>query len=230
MERMLQSSDSSSEQLTTFSCFAELPTELRLKIWHFYMPAPRDLCIKSKSYQNITGRFSFRGWFIDSASLITGGGDTSAIPTILHVNSEAREVGLTRYELAFSSYHRAGTAYVDFERDNIDLTQAGSNCVFMLVGGRFEGIDDVEKVKNLEFTVQPHFWDSNDFCWNEVMQFSGLRRLSLRIYESFIDESEIPNLRNGLEDFARRNTEWKLPDIRIWFDKLGMKKWVALEL
>ncbi|KAF7899326.1 uncharacterized protein EAF01_008539 [Botrytis porri] len=230
MECKSQSLALSPEHLTTFSCFSELPTELRLKIWHHCIPAPRDLHIKSKNYQSITGRFSFRGWFIDSASLIVGGDDTSAIPTILHVNREAREVGLTRYELAFGSYHRVGTAYVDFERDTLNLTQAGSNCVFMLVGGRFEGIDHIEKVQNLEFRVQLHFWDSNDFCWDDVIQFTGLKKLSLRIFENFIDENEILNVKMALEDFARRHTEWKLPDIRVGFDRPGMTKWVTLEL
>ncbi|TGO64335.1 hypothetical protein BOTNAR_0089g00240 [Botryotinia narcissicola] len=230
MECISQSLGPSPAQLTTFSRFSELPTELRLKIWHLCIPGPRDLHIKSKNYQGILGRFSFRGWFIDSASFIVGGDDTSAIPTILHVNSEAREIGLTRYELAFGSYHRAGTAYVDFERDNLNLTHAGSNCIFMLVGGRLEGINDVEKVRNLEFRVQLDFWDSSDFCWDDVMQFTGLRKLSLRVYEDFIDEDEVSNLKIRLEDFARRHTDWRLPGIRIWFDKPTVKKWVTLEL
>ncbi|THV51276.1 hypothetical protein BGAL_0116g00080 [Botrytis galanthina] len=230
MECISQSSGPSPAQLTTFSRFSELPTELRLKIWHLCIPGPRDLHIKSKNYQGILGRFSFRGWFVDSASLIVGGDDTNAIPTILHVNSEAREVGLARYELAFGSYDRAGTAYVDFERDNLNLIQAGSNCVFMLVGGRLEGINDVEKVRNLEFRVQLRFWDSSDFCWNDVMQFTGLRNLSLRVYEDFIDEDEVSSLKIRLEDFARRHSDWKLPDIRMWFDKPGVKKWITLEI
>ncbi|KAF7920017.1 hypothetical protein BELL_0581g00010 [Botrytis elliptica] len=229
MERISQPSGPSPAQLTTFSRFSELPTELRLKIWHHCIPGPRDLHIKSRNHRGILGRFSFRGWFVDSASLIDGGDDTSAIPTILHVNSEAREVGLTRYELAFGSYRRAGTAYVDFERDNLNLTQAGSNCLFMLVGGRLEGINDVEKVRNLECRAQLHFWDSSDFCWEDVMQFTGLRKLSFRVDEDFIGEYEIPGLNLRLDDFARRHTEWILPDIRMCFEQPGVEKWVTLK-
>ncbi|TGO12223.1 hypothetical protein BTUL_0092g00230 [Botrytis tulipae] len=230
MECISQSSGPSPTELTTFSRFSELPTELRLKIWHFCIPGPRDLYIKSKNYQGVFEQFLFRGWFVDSASSIVGGDDTSAIPTILHVNSEAREVGLTRYELAFGSCHLAGTAYVDFERDNLNLTHAGSNCVFKLVGGCLEGIDDVEKVRNLEFRVQLDFWDSSDFCWDDVMQFTGLRELSLRVYEHSIDEDEVSSLKIRLGEFAHRHTDWRLPDIRIWFDKPDVKKWVTLEL
>lgn len=91
MDSIPQSSDSDSENLTTFSCFPKLPTELRLKIWHFFIPADRELILRAKNDPSIKGQPSFRGWFINNAFHGQDRTQTfaSPIPTILHVNHEA---------------------------------------------------------------------------------------------------------------------------------------------
>ncbi|CAD6443178.1 c3183446-25b8-48ed-aeef-9e3779574133-CDS [Sclerotinia trifoliorum] len=48
MESLSQSSDPSSEQLTTFSRFSALPTELRLMIWYLHIHPRRELNIRLK--------------------------------------------------------------------------------------------------------------------------------------------------------------------------------------
>lgn len=139
-------------------------------------------------------------------------------------------MGLTSYELAFGNCHRAGTAYVDFERDNVKLTYAGSNPVDMFLGGGFWGADDAEKIRVLEFKVEPHMLDIDGFCWEHVRQFDGLRRVSLIIYEEFIDEGEIPGMRRRLRAVADRHPEWKIPIINIHFGNPSMKErpWITL--
>ncbi|ESZ97861.1 hypothetical protein SBOR_1737 [Sclerotinia borealis F-4128] len=231
MESTPQPSDSSSEKLTTFSYFPELPTELRLKIWDLCIPAARDVYLSPKADRRIQKHPPFRGWFITSASFIVGGleFDTNCIPPLLHVNQESQEVGLASYELAFESCHRAGTAYIDFERDTLKMTRAGANCLGMFLGGAFWGADGAEKIRNLEFRVETHMWDVVDFCWNDVRQFSSLRNLRLMIYASFVDDSDIPGIREKLRNFALRHPEWKVPNIRIWLGSPSMRHWVTLE-
>lgn len=79
--------------LDTFTCFADLPTELRLRVWE-YLIQPRIIiaaCLEA-----------------DEASLhkkrtqLASRARRPAVPVLLHVNREARELGLKHYALTFA--------------------------------------------------------------------------------------------------------------------------------
>lgn len=111
----------SSEGLTTFSHFPELPAERRLKTWNFCLTPPRISYIETKSGHSKEGLPGFRDLLISSARFLRDdcARKTDCIPRLLHVNGEAREVRMASFDLAFGSYHWAGTAYVKFEKYKI---------------------------------------------------------------------------------------------------------------
>ncbi|KAJ8064014.1 hypothetical protein OCU04_007857 [Sclerotinia nivalis] len=209
MESLSQSSDPSSEQLTTFSQFPALPTELRLKIWHLSIPPWRKLEVKLKIKSTFTRYPIVLGWFIARAKI--GSTEVNPIPAILHVNREAREVGLTSYELASGSRDRVGPAYIDFERDLVKLTTGSPESLPMILAG-FQGAGE-EKIRNLEFSV----FDLNAFEWGYISFFSGLRALRLNIWEKHIDLDELSSMRDKVRASARRYPEWKVPEIWVSF-------------
>ncbi|PQE19751.1 hypothetical protein CJF32_00010186 [Rutstroemia sp. NJR-2017a WRK4] len=69
---------------TTFTLFPLLPPELRLQIWAHALPAPRTLKVKIDAYSS------------SHAELL---GPFAPIPTIMHVCSESRSVGLRVFRL-----------------------------------------------------------------------------------------------------------------------------------
>lgn len=78
-------------QECTFTCFPNLPTELRLTIWHYASSIPRNIDVwllqhSTKYYKKAQGY-----------------GTTCRPPPILHANQESRAVGLEHYELSFST-------------------------------------------------------------------------------------------------------------------------------
>ncbi|MCJ1248771.1 hypothetical protein MMC30_005990 [Trapelia coarctata] len=93
-----------------FTLFPALPAELRLKIWEFALPGPRVVEIKAPPP-------SFADRPPDSA--LDDFTSSCAIPTLLHVNSEARGIALKHYELSFATGTFPPRIYFSFERDTL---------------------------------------------------------------------------------------------------------------
>lgn len=86
---------STSTTSRTFHLFPRLPTEIRLMIWEFSI-------VKRTIIANYEGeRFQLAGKDITDPLPHSLRNTTPLIPPILHVNREAREVGLKYYELAY---------------------------------------------------------------------------------------------------------------------------------
>ncbi|APA13997.1 hypothetical protein sscle_12g087670 [Sclerotinia sclerotiorum 1980 UF-70] len=220
MESLSRSSDTSSEELTTFSYFPALPTELRLKIWHLHIHPRRKLNIGLKLDYKHRTHPAVLGWFIARAKI--GSTEVNPIPAILHVNREAREAGLTSYELAPGKFDRAGTAYINFERDVLTLDLFDEKLLPMILTG-FRGAG-AEKIMNLEFNVI----DLNAFCWDYIQHFSSLRILTLELWEMHIHIDELSSMRDKLRTSARKYPKWKVPE--VWVDFRRMKSLHRLEL
>jgi hypothetical protein len=82
------------EPAANFLLFSNLPTELRLKIWtyflHLTLPSPISIFIS-------TGNSHKQKWVADDSIIRKG----HLIPAILHVCRESREVGLRKYVMGF---------------------------------------------------------------------------------------------------------------------------------
>jgi hypothetical protein len=99
---------------TKFEFFADLPAEIRLKIWKLAQPGPRRVdVIFSMNYFNYQHRFR-----VD-------------IPILLHVCQESRFESLKKYKLSF--HHPLGwnPCYFDFECDMLFLPKfsAFDSCI-----------------------------------------------------------------------------------------------------
>ncbi|PMD36902.1 hypothetical protein L207DRAFT_569047 [Hyaloscypha variabilis F] len=86
-------SSSISTPPTTFPLFTLLPPELRLKIWHLTLPAPRLVPLR---YQSSTAPFT-----PSTPKSHRGCTSPALIPITLQINHESRSLALQHYSLSF---------------------------------------------------------------------------------------------------------------------------------
>jgi hypothetical protein len=114
--------------LDTFTCFSELPSELRVKIWTFVCFQPRNVDIFTENLGQIRASvdtefetYRFYSHFCSH-------------PSLLHACQEAREEGLKYYKLEYGTAHRFSFVnvstppriYVNFACDRLCLLNADS--------------------------------------------------------------------------------------------------------
>ncbi|KAI1855313.1 hypothetical protein JX266_000178 [Neoarthrinium moseri] len=98
---------------TAFPQFSQLPTELRLQIWALLLQ-PRILLISCQDPENAA----------EQESELALRPTCRLVPVLLHVNREARSVGLAHYELAWSWKVPAILADMDLVSSSWDLDVA----------------------------------------------------------------------------------------------------------
>ncbi|KAL1902438.1 hypothetical protein Sste5346_001419 [Sporothrix stenoceras] len=113
-ETSIEDTNTSSEMLTTFTCFPNLPTELRLKIWHLsFVPRVIEVHRRKSHYADSAssvGQASLAKWQSWSAN-----------PAALAVSFEARSCALEHYSATIrlavnTPCERAGEARLDLHR------------------------------------------------------------------------------------------------------------------
>jgi len=173
----------------SFTLFAHLPFELRLKIWSFITPGPRTVSIKYKGLSHYPIGKDF--------SAAAGWRSPDPVPTIFHICQESRIEALKSYQLAFGSclYNYPGRIYFDFSKDTLRFgnNQAGAYMTvpemlqsgpidYMLdvfLGGDFYGADDAEKVRYMITDIDQSVYGRRAFCWDEIRLFTGLKELTI---------------------------------------------------
>ncbi|KAE9366125.1 hypothetical protein N431DRAFT_299146, partial [Stipitochalara longipes BDJ] len=97
------SSKAASGPLTKFDVFPKLPAELRHMVWKCHLPGPRIVTIQFEQ---------------DGRKHIYQFSATNALPFLLRVCHEAREVFLLRYKrYAFNHPRCTNGCYFNFEQD-----------------------------------------------------------------------------------------------------------------
>jgi hypothetical protein len=156
--------------LGTFTCLPRLPPELRLTIWEYAASQPRNVDIWTNRTHN-SPRDVYPSFHYSTLS---------PVPAILQVNREARHVGMSFYELAFSqsfeddngdeieSLRRPGM-YVNWRSDLICLLDLWRWDIDAL-GPVFQN----KKIKHLALNVEAGDWRC---AW-----FLGLRLETLTLY------------------------------------------------
>ncbi|KAK5631069.1 hypothetical protein RRF57_006784 [Xylaria bambusicola] len=104
--------------MDSFVQFADLPAELRVKIWQFAIPEARTVVVKSPYSRKIIptsldkvlpqGFDASETWY-----------STTRVPALLHVNAEARHEALKCYSLSLGVGKVKPRVYVDFNRDTL---------------------------------------------------------------------------------------------------------------
>ncbi|KAI9158391.1 Efflux pump FUS6 [Paramyrothecium foliicola] len=182
----------------TFPQFGQLPTELRLKIWaHLVQPRVIVVCCLQKDREVERRRHEL-------ARRTRGAG----VPTLLHVNHEARCVGLRHYELTFSwkiskivtdtPVSRPAQVYFNFALDALYLTgelEAFDSNGFNLPMVYFLRREDTQRVRHIacafvELGYPEQESDQVYSClWHVVDRFKGVDRLLLTVDDS--DEEQM---------------------------------------
>ncbi|KAK5663151.1 hypothetical protein OQA88_6568 [Cercophora sp. LCS_1] len=115
---------------TTFPQFGRLPPEIRQQIWEEALPGPRALMLQVPGSPSRPPSLSTcvaplfptptkRRSRSNSVNVWTC---SAKIPTILHVNSEARAMALKHYRLGLAPGNSQPRIYVDFQRDVVGLS------------------------------------------------------------------------------------------------------------
>jgi hypothetical protein len=111
-----------SQSPQSFSRFADLPPELRIKIWQHAMPAPRTVVVKSpygRCRKPDTTPKSLEDAVVPAVDQAETWKSNTQIPALLHVNSEARHEALKHYKLSLGVAEHESRIYVDFTRDTL---------------------------------------------------------------------------------------------------------------
>lgn len=205
-----------------FTLFPLLPLELRLKIWSYMSPGPRNLSIQynmSSQYSSSRATPSFGGWT-----------SPSPVPVILHICHESRSEALKYLQLSFGSYFHPAKLYFDFSCDTAVFgpqtsadtdDESGSTDTYLLdiiLGGEYHGADDAEKIRSmvLEVTENSDLYGRRSFCWDEIRLFPVLQDLTILSRDNDDQATELLQLyRKTLRDVFRKHPEWKVPRITV---------------
>jgi hypothetical protein len=202
---------------TTFTKFPELPLELRLKIWSFAVPGPRNVKI---DYKVLTTYKEMKDPHFTPYT------SHEPPPPIFQVcresRAEARQIG--RHKLRFGSkFHHEANIYFDFFQDTLVLGdgtgEKPENYVLdAFIGGGWHGADDFEKVERLSMDIVESNYARRTFVWDEIRQFSSLKQVTIHSWEEYTSEGRRFSLSYYLEtlrDFAKGYPEWEVPQITI---------------
>lgn len=157
----------------SFTKFSALPPELRIKIWQHAMPDARTIVVKSPFARQSEPPRSLDDAFSrpEDEQVKTWYSNTQ-IPTLLHVNGEARHEGLKHYSLSLAVGDSLPRVYVDFTRDTLFFGDAElkPECSTLWASTK-----DMDKVQRLAVVPEGAYrilrWKSMDLTAIEKMVF-----------------------------------------------------------
>jgi hypothetical protein len=215
--------DASSSQTrwppTSFTKFPKLPSELRLKIWSFATPGPRNVRIDYKVL-SATLKEMKHPEFTPYTS-------AEPPPAIFQVcresRAEAQKMGT--HKLSFGSkFHHEARIYFDFSQDTLNLGDGTGkkpeNYVLdAFIGGGWHGADDFEKVERLSIDLVEDIYDRRTFIWDEIRQFSSLKELTVHTWEHYTmmdgRHYSISFYRHTLQSVVDSHPEWEIPKVTL---------------
>lgn len=214
---------------TSFTVFPDLPFEIRLKIWSFVTPAPRDVTIKyTTAFRKIEEQISpaSTGWI-----------SSTPVPVILQICRESRAEALKSYQLSFGTVYNEPRIYFNFAIDSLsfgaipgtqwtDAHEEESYLLDVMLGGSYHGAIDAEKVRYMSFDVHEDLYARISFCWDEIREMSELEELTLKVDEN--EDAQIEDLmvvyRNWLTAVSNASPEWAIPRTKVLSVRTG-KEW-----
>ncbi|TVY17186.1 hypothetical protein LARI1_G003842 [Lachnellula arida] len=212
-------------QLTDFTLFPQLPSELRLKIWEEMLPGPRDVEIEyHMDYATFNGKkiSKFSGWT-----------SHEPVPVALHICQESRQEALVHYQPSFGSYFHPSKIYFNFSRDTLLFGVSDPGSTYLLdvfLGGGFHGANDVEKLLSMVLYISEDSYGRRYFIWNEIRLFTSLRELKIMVWEADLSSDELMrHYRSTLRNVKIAHPEWRSPSISIISAETGTT-WGDLEL
>lgn len=217
-------SEEESDKVTTgkFSVFPKLPFELRLMIWRFCLPGPRNVGIKIRFKAG-----GFGGWVVR--------GNIPRPPVALQVCQESREEALRYYILSFGTNAHPATVYFNYQVDtlcfsdtinhdengNLEGTPGPSDYLLNLwVGKTFRDRQckaiQAAKIRFLTLDVDESIYSRPFFCWDEVRRFEGLEKLLLVAWGSEENSDGLMTyFRQAMRAVAEAHSGWVAPKTEV---------------
>lgn len=113
-----------SQEARTFTQFNDLPPELRIKVWEAAIPEARTVIVHSPHVRKEDEHQSLEDALVQQDDEAATWTSSTQIPTLLHVNAEARHEALKHYQLSLGVGQHGPRVYVDFTRDTLFLGNA----------------------------------------------------------------------------------------------------------
>lgn len=222
-----------SQELSIFSVFPDLPTEIRLKIWTIILPGPRTIAIQ---YKTKTSNYNGK-----DVSVFTGWISPDPPPIALSICQESRSEALKHYQTAFGSHFHFSRIYIDYSIDTVRfgngfgeiycadrysplhmkwVDSGASDCLLdIFLGGGYHGADDAEKIESMIIDIADTMYDRRGFCWDEIRLFTGLKHLAMLSWESDLVSGDFEACKTvykgTLLEMSKAHPEWVLPEITL---------------
>src|SRR5215469_2825008 len=193
---------------TEFHLFQALPSELRLRIWHFALSIPRNINVTCD-----TGIFQPR--VPRSAKSFTS---SDGPPALLHVCRESRLEALRIYKPLFQTESSSKYIYVAFSQDTIKVSD---NVLGFLRGVELQGIQ-----KMAIHVKDPGYFGHFNIDILKKMQ-PNLTELELTVEQKVIysrsrGESYVQMVTGDIHHAMAMDPGWRWPDMKIVDGKTGM--------
>jgi hypothetical protein len=219
--------------MSTFTLFPTLPIELRLKIWRFTLPGPRNVGIKIRFKDN-----GFGGWMSRPS--------TPPPPTALQICHESRAEALKTYILSFGTTAYPPTIYFNYEIDTLcfgdgphalslgkereEGIRASDYLLNLWVGksnypGRQSKAILAGTVRFLTLDADESIYGRAYFCWEEIRRFEGLEELLIVTWD---EEEKAEHLmayfKQALDVVRDKNGDWVVPRTEV-VNAVSGRKW-----
>jgi 2EXR family len=152
---MVESDTVASNEELTFTYFPKLPVELRLKVWGYCLPGPREITLICRS--------RWRGWesplneFKDGEAVLTVARSTTKPLALLAVNFESRTVTLKCYQLHFGTLLGNKPIYFDPELDTLRMHSLEVYIMLMFTAGWIGQTEEQKEEMKAVRSVTQHF-------------------------------------------------------------------------
>ncbi|KAE9375935.1 hypothetical protein N431DRAFT_454528 [Stipitochalara longipes BDJ] len=147
--------DEAEQPVGEFVLFPKLPPELRNKIWELSIPGPRIVTIthdpKDMAIVEIEKVEAWQSPFWRAKA------NAGPVPTLLHVNKEARSFMNHKYNLFFDVQTQGRPIYFDVARDTLCFPSREAIRTFLgnfMKGDRKRAEEDVKHMHDVEHTIR----------------------------------------------------------------------------
>lgn len=109
-------------------------------------------------------------------------------------------------------------------------TEPSNYVLDVFLGGGPHGAEDYEKVQRMVLDVDESLYGRRSFCWDEIRLFTGLKDLTLLVWEpDYVEGPLMQKYRETLARVKRANPEWEVPRISVISMHSGTQ-WGTLEV
>ncbi|KAG9239776.1 hypothetical protein BJ875DRAFT_2952, partial [Amylocarpus encephaloides] len=165
----------------TFHQFNSLPIELRRNIWDQAASVGRIVEIKVKIEYSKYSHHS-RGLRFSSKT---------PVPALLHVNAEAREIGLNYWQLSMKSHYFEARIYINFKKDIVYFGDVNLTTFEWSLATLIRDVPESELAKINHLAVTQELWNYRSECNIHILpDFGNLKRITLVKERRALDKSK----------------------------------------